>query len=137
MPPLRRTFGVPDLDDRERAEAAADPGPSWREWLYFEFLKVWIVLGFLIVDSWIAASWLGPLNAPGLTGSLALALYLEFLAYRYLWYRPDIERFERDFRPTWLRPVRVGRWTPEAWRLRAGQDPYPGVQSGPDPRDFL
>ena len=137
MPRLGPTLGVPKLEEKERTEALAEPGPSWREWLYFEFLKVWIALAFLIVDSWIAASWLDPFNAVGLFGSLALALYLEFLAYRCLWYRPDPERWQREFRPSWFRPVRVGRWTPEAWRVRAGKEPFPGVATGPDPREFL
>ena len=67
------------------------------------------------------------------------AIYLELLLYRFLWYRPDPEEGYRAtaFRPTWLRPVRYGRWTPEAFRAREGKDPFGDVAVGPDPREFL
>lgn len=135
--PLSRTLGVPDLDEEARQRALAERGPSWKEWFYFEFLKVWIVLGLLIVDSWIIAIWLDPINVLAIVGSVAVVLYAEFLLYRCLWYRPDPDHEPREFHRTYLRPVRFGRWTPEAWRVRAGLDPMPGSTGGPDPREFL
>ena len=136
--PLRRSLGLGDLDEETRAKAVAAEGPSWREWFYFEFLKVWIALALLIVDSWIVAGWSDPLNPVGLAATLAPAIYLEFLLYRYLWYRPNPERAdEREFRRTIVRPVRFGRWTPEAWRAREGRDAFEGALVGPDPREFL
>ncbi len=140
-PPEVGPFGLPKLAGDERSEALAEPGASWRDWFYWSFLKVWIGgLGFFILDVWVAASWLSPLDVPALVLSLAGALYLEVLAFRWLWYRPDPER-ERataPFRPTWLRLRRYGRWTPETQRILAGLDPFPDAESQlPDAREFL
>ena len=134
-----RTFGVQAPDPETREQAVAEPGASWREFLYFELAKVWIVLGLFIVDSWILVYWTQPLNVGALLLSLAGAFYLEFLLYRVLWYRPNPEEgyLARVFKPTWFRPVRFGRWTPEAWRAREGRSPYDDVVVGPDPREFL
>ena len=119
----------------ERAKALADPGLSWREWFYFSFAKTWIGLGFLIADSILIAGWSEARNWAALVLTLVPALYAEFLAFRVLWTRPGVEE-ERttDFRPSWYRPVRVGRWTPEAWHpeLDRGLRPV-----GPDPNEFL
>ena len=136
--PVRGPLGLPKLEGPERQEALSEPGASWREWFYRSFLKTWILLAYLVVDSWIATTFLSPFNAPGLVGGLAAALYLELLAYRYLWYRPDtsVERPYTPFQPTWLRLTRFGRWTPEAERVRHGLEPMPDV-AGPDPREFL
>lgn len=141
MPPsggLRKSFGIPDLDEETRKQAVAAAGPSWREWFYFEFLKVWIALGLLILDTWWALIFLEPPIYAVLIPSIVAIVYGEFLLYRYLWYRPDLEKASRGgFRRTYLRPVPYGRWTPEGWKARAGVDPLAGVATGPDPREFL
>ncbi len=134
---IRRTFGVPELDEDSRKEALADPGPAWKDWFYFEFLKVWILLALLIVDVLLVASWLDPPDVVAMALSLGAALYLEYLLYQYLWHRPHPEREPREFQRNLLHPVRYGRWTPEMWRFKAGLDPLAGLQSGPDPREFL
>ena len=153
-------LGLPRLDGATRRKALEDPGLSWREWFYYDFLRVWIALGFLVVDSWIAAAWLAPPNYPGLIVSLALALYVEILGYRYLWYRPAAtgRSVRVDFVPlwstrprgptggrevepsrrNWFTPVPFGRWTPEADRVRRGLHPFEETdRAGPDASEFL
>jgi hypothetical protein len=137
--PLLRRLGFPEVDREVREQALADPGPTWTEWFYSDFLKVWIPLGFIMVDTIIAASWLRPLNPIGLTFSLGIAFYLEFLAFRYLWYHPP-ERgrsIREPFRRTWWRPFPFGRWTLEGARARQGLDPFVDRETGPDPYEFL
>jgi hypothetical protein len=123
----------------EKELALREPGPSWREWAFFTGFKPWLGVVFLIADAWIAAAWLEAGNLIALALSLFAAVYLEFLLYRYLWYRPDPEdaRDRTTFRPTWTRPVRYGRWTPEAERVRAGLPLEAAPERGPDPREFL
>jgi hypothetical protein len=106
----------------EKRRALADPGPSWRVWWFHHAAKWYVVLGLLIADLWLVT--LG-VETGGLAFALvALAglLYLEFLLYRFLWYRPRDEgrRAVGAFRPTLVRPVRYGRWTPEADYVRSG-----------------
>ncbi len=117
--------------ERVRAEKEAalrDPGPSWKEWFYFDASKWWIGSGLLILDSWLVAFWFEVGSIPGLVLSVAAAIYLEFLLARYLWHRPsdDPALSSGAFRPTWFRPVRYGRWTPEGFRVRAGLSPETG-----------
>ncbi len=106
----------------EKRRALADPGPSWREWWFHHAAKWYVLLGLLIGDLWLVTLGVE-------TGGLAFALvaligllYGEFLLYRFLWYRPRDEgrHAAGSFRPTFLRPVRYGRWTPEADYVRAG-----------------
>jgi hypothetical protein len=122
----------------EREAMAALPGLPWREWFYFSFLKVWIGLGFLIVDALIAGEFAEMRDFLGLILGLVVAVYLEFLVYRVLWTRPgpEEERFT-PYRPTWYRPVRFGRWTPEAWHPEHFARHLPSTASGPDPHEFL
>lgn len=122
----------------EKRLAREDPGPSWSEWFFFDAAKWWIGIVFLIVDAWVVGYWLEVSNLAGLIVSLAAALYLEFLGYRFLWYRPkdDDERAPGPFRATWARPVEFGRWTPEGVRLRSGL-PVERADGHPDPREFL
>jgi hypothetical protein len=117
---------LPKLEGPLREQALADPGPTWGEWLVGPFAKVWVALGFFVIDSWIFVLWAVPLSLLGMVLSLAVATYLEFLLWRYLWYAPDREEDIRSlpFHPTWARLTRFGRWTPQSSRLRAGQDPY-------------
>jgi hypothetical protein len=134
-----RLLSVSSRVKLEKELALREPGPSWREWFYFTAVKPWLVVGFLIADAWIATGWVEAGSYLGLSVSLAVAVYLEFMLYRYLWYRPDPEeaRPRTAFRPTWSRPVRYGRWTPEAERLRAGLPLEAPAEPGPDIREFL
>jgi hypothetical protein len=126
------------LTAEERRAAIADPGASWREFFFFEFLRWWVLLGFLVADTVVVVSFLHPLFVPGMVGGLLLALYLEFLAYAMLWRRPDFDReaHHGPFERTWYRPARFGRWTPEGERVRRGLDPNPS-SGAPDAREFL
>lgn len=139
-PASGKPLSIPKLEGTDRVAALAEPGASWREYFYYSFAKAWGVLGFAIVDTWIAAIWVQPLQAAPLFFSLAGALYLEFLFFRYLWYRPgpDDSASTGSFHPTWTRPVRFGRWTPEAERVRRGLSAIdPSEVTGPDPSEFL
>jgi len=137
--PIRPHFGLPQIDAETRKAAAEAPGPGWREWFYFEFLKVWVCLGLFILDSFVAVVWLQPFNGLGLLATIPPLAYADFLVYQYFWHRPHPEKEDRarQFAPSWHRPVRFGRWTPEMWRVRAGNDPFGGASVGPDPREFL
>jgi hypothetical protein len=139
-----RWFGLPsrrDLPPEVREEmdrARADPGPTWREWFFFHAAKWWIGLGFLIVDTWIIV---GAIQI-GLALSLvilAVALYLEVLIWEFLWHRPDSMsvRPKTENRMWWIRPVPIGRWTPEAEEIRLGHAVSGAADTGPDPREFL
>ncbi|MGC2289525.1 MAG: hypothetical protein WA688_06685, partial [Thermoplasmata archaeon] len=91
-PPQYRSMGfLPKLEGPLRDQAIRDPGPTWGEWLIGPFAKVWVVLGFFVVDSWIFVLWAAPFNALAMVASLAGALYLEFLLWRFLWFAPDRE----------------------------------------------
>ena len=128
-----------DEFEQGKEKALEDPGPGWKEWFLFHGAKTWVVLGFFVIDSWVFAYWLTPFVAVAMGLSLAAALYLEILAYRYLWYRwnPENSQSSGPFRPTLLRPREVGRWTPEA--VLAKQGKLPRVSSGQGPRreEFL
>ncbi len=124
----------PDPDEVEKREALRDPGPSWKEWFLFQGAKAWLGLVFVILDVWVAEIWLSPWQPIGLGLSLAFAVYLEFLVWRFLWYRPEVYS-NSGFHPTPLRPRVVGRWTPEDAALRRGESRV-GVE-GPDPSEFL
>jgi hypothetical protein len=139
-----RWFGLPSRRDlppevREEMELArADPGPTWREWFFFHAAKWWIGLGFLIVDTWILVSAL----QIGLAVSvvvLLVALYLEILTWQVLWHRPDSlsVRAPEENRLWWIRPLAVGRWTPEAEEIRLGIRVSVTSEAGPDPKEFL
>jgi len=126
-----------DAWEEAREKAIADPGPSWKEWFLFSGAKVWVALGFFVIDVWIIESWLYPPNAAGLGLSIAAAVYLEFLAYRFLWYRwdPEAPRRVGPFKPTFLRPREVGLWTREGVLMKQGQ--FPTADDGPRREDFL
>ena len=128
------------LEDRvaaEKARALKEPGPSWRQWALHSLLRGWYALGMLIVDANIVVFWIEAHSVLGLVLSLVAAIYLEFLLYRYLWYRPHPETPpERPFRPKPWRPVEYGRWTPEAELVRAGYPIYNSAE-GPNAREFL
>jgi hypothetical protein len=128
-----------DRVEEEKQRALHEPGPTWREWWFHSASKWYILLGFLVVDLWVVAYWVEVGNGvAGLLSVLAL-LYGEFLLYQFLWFRPDPEvRLGRraPFRPTWWRPVRYGRWTPEGEvaRSRGGAAVE---EEGPDVKEFL
>jgi hypothetical protein len=131
---------VADRVELEKELARRAPDLPWKDWALFTGLKSYVGIGLFILDAWIAAVWLEAGNYVGLIPSLVLAVYLEFLLYRYLWYRPSARasRSKRRFRPSWSRPVEYGRWTPEAARRRSGaMDESGGSPVGPNPRDFL
>ncbi|MCI4353104.1 MAG: hypothetical protein L3K14_06935 [Thermoplasmata archaeon] len=137
---LPRPSSFPKLSGTARTAAIEEPGASWREYLYLSLAKAWVLLGFGVVDAWIISAWLQPPNVLALGLTLAGAFYLEFLLFRYLWYRPgpDESASTGPFRPSWTRPVRFGRWTPETWRLRdARARGEPAEHHGPDPSEFL
>src|SRR5580693_9954310 len=126
-PGALRSGMLPRPTVEERQQALEHPGPTWKEWFYRSFLKVWIPLGFLIVDSWIVGYWVEAHQPIGIPPSLVAALYLEYLGFLYLWYRPRDDpshsvRGER--RRRWIYPVEFGRWTTEGERVRAGLPPY-------------
>ena len=145
----RTRLSLPEATPEERKRALEDPGPSWREWAFGSLFKIYLLLGFLIVDSWIAALWLEPARTlggtvatVGLLGSLAAAVYGEYVAFLYLYALPrgDPSRSTRsEFRPTWLRPFEFGRWTEPGRRVRLGLPPYgtKPTPEGPDPTEFF
>jgi hypothetical protein len=120
----------------ERTAAIADPGPTWTQYFYRDFLRWWTVLFFFVIDVWIVSSFLHPLLPQVIVPSLVAALYLEFLAYQYLWGAAHIQRTGRStpFVRTWYRPVAYGRLTEVGERVRAGGT-LP--TTGPDPEEFL
>lgn len=127
-----------DRVEEEKRLALRDPGPSWREWWFYSASKWYVVLGMLIVDSWAMFSWYQVGIPLAGVGTLVGAVYAEFLLYEYLWYRPGDRSpaAARRFRRTWYRPVRRGRWTPEA------RSPTPKVlaerdEEGPDLQEFV
>lgn len=127
LAPQYRAGGyLPKLEGPAREQAISEPGPTWGEWLVGPFAKVWLALAFFIADSWVFVLWAVPFNPYAMAGSIAAALYLEFLCWRYLWFAPDREDDLKHlpFRPSWTHLTRFGRWTPQAARVRAGQDPY-------------
>ncbi|HEV2428476.1 MAG TPA: hypothetical protein VGV64_01335 [Thermoplasmata archaeon] len=151
----------------ERKKALEDPGVSWKQWFYQSFAKVYLGLAFLIVDAIVAGTFLEPpANLAALVVSVALALYLEYVAYQYLWFDPEpgwvsahrpaprsppepaaprgfVPSGSRAMRPpiayrrTWLHPFPFGRWTEAGVRYRRGQTPYPADYGGPDPNEFI
>ncbi len=128
------------LQDRvavEKARALREPGPSWRQWMFQSALRAYYVLGILVADVQVVVFWYEEGSAVGLVVSLALALYLEFLLYRYLWYRPPPEALTSGkFHPTWIRPAEYGRWTVEADLVRAGIS-IRRTEEGPNLKEFL
>jgi hypothetical protein len=135
---IRRGLGLPKVAGEERESALQQPGPTWREWFFRSFLKSWIGLGFLIVDSWIFVSLLTPAYWPAEAPAVGAAVYAEFLLFRFLWFRPDPEQEGpgAPFRRSVWRLTRYGRWTAEYERVRAGLPASEGT-AGPDPREFL
>jgi hypothetical protein len=123
-----------DEIDEEKRRALAEPGPSWGDWFFFKAAKAYLVLLYLIVDVWIGVGWVNA-GAPLLAvPSLAAAIYLELLLYRYLWYAPEEPPY--IFRPSLITPVRYGRWTPEGRLLRRGAS-LSDVVEGPNLDEFL
>jgi hypothetical protein len=134
-----RFYGMPKLTGKEREEALAEAGPTWTQYFEREFLKWCWGLVVIVVDALLIATFLSPLDLAAMIPALALVTYLQFLGFRYLWYRPDPDResWHTEFHRTWLRPSRFGIWTPEADRLREGKTPFAEGQGGPDPAEFL
>lgn len=125
-------------EEEEKRAALLEPGLTWHEWTYYRAIPWWLGIALLTVDGWIVVTWFDLGSAVGLVLSLAAAIYLEFLLYRYLWYRPDpaLKRPRGPFHPTWFRPVEFGRWTPEADSRRRG-GPVPSSSEAPRPEEFL
>jgi hypothetical protein len=135
---LKETFGIAEVDPDTRAHAISEPGPSWAEWARGPLAKTYLALGYFVADILLVVTGLNPVD-PIVFAGLLLALYLEYLLWQYLWYRPNFDRESRSgtFQPTFLRPARFGRWTPEGDRARAGVDPFGNEIVGPDPDEFL
>ncbi len=132
-----------DRVEEEKREALKDPGPTWKEWWYYQASKWYVLIGLLVVDVWAFAEWADLANQgstylwiPG-SVSLVLLAYGEFLLYSYLYYRPEDRAGgrRRSHRPSWLQPFAVGRWTPEGALRRSGV-PLAGDE-GPSPDEFL
>ncbi len=148
-PPDRNSdFGPTPEEDvafRDRVEQVAeekrlallDPGPTWKEWFFYEATKWWIGLALFIIDIWIVFGWWQAGSVTLGVVTLVAAIYGEFLLARFLWHRPSEPRpRNRPFRPTWYLPVEVGVWTPEAADRRAGRG-VPGLTDEPRPDEFL
>lgn len=136
MPPL-----FPKLPEEDRKAAIAELGPSWREYFFGPFAKVYVLLGFLIVDSSLAVYWVQPIDLYGLLPTLGVAVYLEYLAYQALWYMPagGLSASSRGSGwHRWVHPVPYGRWTSAYQRARRGLAPGPASgRDGPDPSEFF
>jgi hypothetical protein len=126
---------VVDQVAAEKKAALAHPGPSWREWALQSALKWYLGLGFLIADGLLIDTWIVAGLPLGLL-TLAPVVYAEYLAWQYLWYRPEEAGGgpHRHRRVRWIHPVRHGRWTPEAEKQRKGEL-IPTDQ--PNPAEFL
>ena len=135
---LKEFFGIADVDPETRRSAVQEPGPSWAEWARGSLAKAYLALGFFIADVLLLVTGLQPID-PFVFAGVVLAIYLEILAWQYLWYRPHPDRESRPgtFHPTVFRPVRFGRWTPEGERARDGVDPFGNEVVGPNPDEFL
>ncbi len=127
-----------DRVKEEKRRALADPGPGWREWWFRSASKWYIGLGLLIADAWIVTFWIEEGSVVAAFATLAVLLYLEFLLYQYLWYRPapTVRADRAKFRPSWHRPVRFGRWTPEADLARIHPEAL-RAEDGPDLHEFV
>ena len=124
----------------EKEQARREPGPSWHDWLYFDAFRWWFMILFLIVDSWVAVTWIEIGNYVGLGLSLVAVAYAEYLAYQALWHRPELPlprlRRGEKFHRTCGRPVETGRWTPERALLNRGaMKELP--EGAVDPDEFL
>jgi hypothetical protein len=125
----------PRPSPEERAAAIAAEGPTWRQYFFRDFLRWWTVLFFFVVDVWIVSSFVHPFLPQVILPSLVAAVYLEFLAYAYLWAAPHIQREGRSspYHRSWYRPFAYGRWTEVGEQVRAGGS-LPTI--GPDPEEF-
>ena len=125
-----------DRVEEEKKAALEAPGSSWREWWLYSASKWYILLGFVIADIWVGLIWEEAGNALAAVLSIVALLYAEFLLYQYLWFRPESRRRAAESRPTWWRPVRYGRWTPEADVARS-RGARAIEDEGPDLKEFL
>lgn len=127
----------------ERKQALEAPGTGWRDWLFRSFLKVWIPLGFLIVDSWVAGFWIELGLFWPIIPSLAGAIYVEYLAFQCLWYEPSggpSHSVRAQERRRWVHPLPFGRWTAAGSRVARGLAPYTSGEeaaTGPNPEEFF
>jgi hypothetical protein len=126
---------------QEKRRALREPGPTWREWFFYDHAKWWYGIAALVVDSWVATSWVAggarsTLRLVGLAVSVGWAVYLEFLLYRYLWRRP-VSGSAGRFRPGWFALREVGLWTPEATHASAPSARPAPEEGAPNPREFL
>jgi hypothetical protein len=125
-----------------KRDALADPGPTWRQWFFWDAMKWWIAVVYLIVDAWILVSWIAGGALTVLTGvgalvSIVVALYLEVLFWLYLWREPTEEGRSGTFRPGWRALRQFGRWTPEAAGPAGLGRPGPTDDGSPSPHEFL
>jgi len=118
--PAKPISGLGGLTREEREAAIRAEGSTWREWWFGVALKWWLGLLWLVIDSWIVAGWIEVGGWLPLAGSLAAAIFLEYLLYQYLWHPYDPE-LGGKFRRSWRTPFEVGRWVPERSALLAGK----------------
>lgn len=134
--PIDSSFLGPSSVEEEKRRALDNPGRPWKEWFYFTALKWWIGVLFLVVDSWLVATFLASRSWGLMAASILAAVYLEYLAYGYLWHEPDPAHRPRTGRLRWP-PFEVGRWTPEGVRLRSGRPYQSSREKVPDHREFF
>ncbi|HXW67715.1 MAG TPA: hypothetical protein VEL82_07580 [Thermoplasmata archaeon] len=131
-------FGDAAQERARRKRLVDEPGPSWREYFYRSFARVWALCFFFIADVWVVVQWLYPwmaINLAWILIALAIAIYAEYLAYQCLWFEPDeASRSTRQpFRRTWNRPVEYGRWSEAREEARR----HPASPAAVDPSEFL
>lgn len=121
---IKQTFGISTPTPEERKKALEEPGPGWKEWALTRGLKEYVGLGFLIVDVLVLVSIIetrSPWAPVGGVAFIALAFYLEFLAWMCLWRHPlRSELRPGGFQRGPFRPVMIGRWTREYTLWKSG-----------------
>lgn len=106
-------LGIKPPSEEERKKALEEKGPSWREWAFQTGLKPYVGLGLLVGDGLVLASleeapvlwvkWMTFVAVPFL-------IYLDLLAYLFLWAAPPDPLPKKSFHPTLFHPFLVGRW---------------------------
>jgi hypothetical protein len=138
QPPPR--FFPRKITGEERRRAIEEPGPSWKRWALDTGLKPWVALGFLILDGGVfltlygsGTEWGYILSGPTVAG----ALFLNYLAWQYLWHEPRDGESPARFRRTLLHPFYMGRFNERYADWKANRLDPRETESGVDARDFF